>query len=153
MSELITKGQLKAIWVKRMKRGPMDKASSATLVTGKGLLGNANQGGKRQVTIIEEEVWQNLMKDLQTNLDPNSRRANLMISGISLVKTRNQILKIGNCRLRILGETKPCERMDEAFLGLREAMKADWGGGAFAEVLDDGEIFVGDLVSWEKISN
>jgi len=145
-------GQLQAIWIKRMKLGPMDKASSANLVTNKGILGNANQGGKRQVTIIEQEVWQGLMKGLQTNLDPNVRRANLMISGISLVKTSNKILKIGGCRLRILGETRPCERMDEAFSGLREAMKANWGGGAFAEVLNDGEIFVGDLVSWEELS-
>ena len=145
------KGQLQAIWIKRMKRGPMDKAGSATLVARKGIVGNANQGGKRQVTIIEEEVWQGLMKDLHTDLDPNSRRANLMVRGISLVKTSNQVLTIGNCRLRILGETKPCERMDEAFSGLREAMKANWGGGAFAEVLDDGEISVGDLVSWEEV--
>lgn len=149
----MSNGQLRAIWVKRMKLGPMDKKDSATLLAGKGMVGNANQGGKRQVTIIEEEIWQNLMKDLKANLDPNSRRANLMVSGISLVKTSNQILKIGNCRLRILGETKPCERMDEAFSGLRQAMKANWGGGAFAEVLEDGEIFVGDQVSWEENSN
>lgn len=143
-------GQLQAIWVKRMKRGPMDKATSANLVTGKGIVGNTNQGGKRQVTIIEQEVWQSLMNALAANLDPSSRRANLMVSGISLANTRNKVLKVGSCRLRILGETRPCERMDEAFLGLREAMKADWGGGAFAEVLDDGEISVGDLVSWEQ---
>jgi MOSC domain-containing protein YiiM len=27
-------------------------------------------------------------------------------------------------------------------------MQADWGGGVFAEVLDDGEIAVGDRVEW-----
>ena len=143
-------GQLQAIWIKRMKRGPMDAANSASLVAGKGIVGNANQGGKRQVTIIEEEVWQSLMNSLGANIAPTARRANLMVRGISLVKTSNQVLKIGNCRLRILGETRPCERMDEAFLGLREAMKANWGGGAFAEVLNDGEIKIGDLVIWEE---
>jgi len=40
--------------------------------------------------------------------------------------------------------------MDEAFDGLREAMKPDWGGGAFAEVLDDGTIAVGAAVTWEQ---
>lgn len=133
-----------------MKRGPMDRVTSAKLLAGKGIVGNANQAGKRQVTIIEQEVWQNLMSQLNANLDPSTRRANLMVSGVSLSKTHNRILKIGNCRLRILGETRPCERMDEAFLGLREAMKPNWGGGAFAEVLNDEEIFVGDLVSWEE---
>ena len=29
-------------------------------------------------------------------------------------------------------------------------MRPDWGGGAFAEVLDDGEIRVGDPVTWEE---
>ncbi|MFY9225969.1 MAG: MOSC domain-containing protein [Blastocatellia bacterium] len=143
-------GRLETIWIKRAKLGPMDKVTTAQLIAGKGLVGNANQGGKRQVTIIEQEIWQNLMQNLGANLDASKRRANLLVSGISLVKTRNKILKVGNCRLRILGETRPCERMDEAFLGLREAMKANWGGGAFAEVLDDGEIFLGDEVSWEE---
>ena len=36
--------------------------------------------------------------------------------------------------------------MEETWEGLQEAMRQSWAGGAFGEVLDDGEIFVGDLV-------
>ena len=35
-------GELAAIWIKRMKRGPMDPAPAATLVSGRGLVGNAD---------------------------------------------------------------------------------------------------------------
>lgn len=141
-------GTLKAIWIKRMKRGPMDSVANAKLVTGRGLVGNANQGGKRQVTIIEREMWQKVMQQMHSDIAPQTRRANLMVENISLARTRGQILQIGNCRIRIIGETRPCERMDEALNGLREALKADWGGGAYGEVLDDGEIKVGDIVCW-----
>ena len=142
-------GKLQAIWIKRMKRGPMDPVDSAALSAGRGIVGNANQGGRRQVTLIEQEVWEALMEKLDGSLSPSARRANLMVSGIHLVRSRERILQIGVCRIRILGETKPCERMDEAMMGLREAMQADWGGGAFGEVINDGRINVGDPVLWE----
>jgi MOSC domain-containing protein YiiM len=141
-------GHLEAIWIKRAHRGPMDLAEQATLVAGRGLAGNADQGRRRQVTIIEREVWARLMRDLRADVAPSARRANLMISGVSLAGRRNAVLLIGGCRVRVLGETRPCERMDEALPGLREAMKAGWGGGSFGEVLDDGEIAVGMMVRW-----
>jgi len=141
-------GKLEKIWIKRGKRGPMDSRRAAQLVAGRGLIDNANQGGKRQVTIIAAERWTELMQELNAWLDPSARRANLLISGLRLENSRGRILQIAGCRLRILGETRPCERMDEALPGLREAMQHNWGGGVFAEVLDDGEIAVGDAVSW-----
>lgn len=142
-------GRLEAIWIKRMKRGPMDPATEAVLIAGKGIRGNANQRGKRQVTVIERERWEELMKELGADLSPSARRANLMVSGVPLAGMRGRVLRIGACRVRIYGETKPCERMDEALPGLQGAMRPNWGGGAFAEILDDGEIRVGDPVSFE----
>ncbi len=40
-------GTLEAIWLKRVRGGPMDPVASAELVAGRGLVGNANQGGRR----------------------------------------------------------------------------------------------------------
>jgi MOSC domain-containing protein YiiM len=141
-------GKVEAIWLKRMKLGPMDPVERATLKAGRGLVDNANQGGKRQITLIEQEIWQSLMDQLGASLDPSARRANVMVSGISLADSRHRILQIGACRIRIYGETTPCERMDEAWPGLRETMRDKWAGGAFGEVLDDGEIALGDPVQW-----
>jgi MOSC domain-containing protein YiiM len=140
--------ELSAIWIKRMKRGPMDPTPAATLVAGRGLIGNADQGRRRQVTLIEEEVWRSLMDRLGTDADPSSRRANLMLRGIRLPDTRGRVLRIGGCRVRIGGHLTPCHLMDEIIPGLQAAMRPNWGGGAFAEVLDDGEIRVGDPVEW-----
>lgn len=141
-------GRLEAIWIKRMKRGPMDVVEQAALEAGKGLVGNANQGGRRQVTILEREIWEELMTEVAGRLPPSARRANLLIRGLSLARSRKRVLRIGQCRVRILGETRPCERMEEAWPGLQAAMSRAWAGGAFGEVLDDGEIVVGDPVFW-----
>lgn len=147
--EFVVPGRLDAIWIKRAHRGPMDSVQTGTLVAGRGLAGNAHQGRRRQVTLIERETWERLMVELDASISPAARRANLLVSGVRLAQSRDRVIRIGTCRLRVGGETRPCERMDEALPGLRAAMAVQWGGGVFAEVLNDGEITVGDEVGWE----
>lgn len=146
---MTTAGSLEAIWIKRVHRGPMDPSPNASLVAGQGIAGNADLGRRRQVTIIEREIWENLMREVGGNHPPLRRRANLMVSGTPLSGTRGRVLLIGSCRIRILGETKPCEMVEAIHPGLRAAMYPDWRGGAFGEVLDSGEIALGDPVRWE----
>ena len=127
----------------------MDARESATLIEGKGLEGSVGRSSRRQVTIIEREVWDALMRATGSSAPPSTRRANLMVSGVALAGTRTRVLRVGSTRLEIAGETKPCERMEEAVPGLREAMYPNWGGGAFAKVFSGGVIRVGDVVEWE----
>lgn len=141
---------LRAIWLKRFKRGPMDPRETATLVPGRGLAGNANQGGRRQVTLISEEGWAEALAALGDRVEPAARRANLMVSGVELAATRGKVLRVGPCRLRIWSECTPCEQMDEARPGLRSALRPRWRAGACAEVLEGGDIRVGDPVAWEE---
>ena len=142
-------GKLNAIWIKRVRKGLMDPTESAQLVEGRGLEGSANQGGRRQVTLLELEVWEDLMRQLGADNGPDTRRANLLVSGLSLMDSRGRILRVGGQRIRIFGETKPCRQMEEAVPGLQDLMRPEWRGGAFGKVLDTGPIRVGDPVQWE----
>ncbi|ELS05407.1 hypothetical protein Xen7305DRAFT_00051510 [Xenococcus sp. PCC 7305] len=144
------KGQIEAIWIKRAKRGPMDQVECAEMIAGKGLVGNANQGGRRQITIIDAAVWERIMTELGATIDPSKRRANIMVRGLELANTRKRILRLGECRVRIFTETKPCERMDEVLPGLKAALYKNWGGGACGQVIDGGMVQVGAVARWEN---
>jgi MOSC domain-containing protein YiiM len=141
---------LTAIFIKRAHGGRMDSHLTAALETGRGLVGNADRGGRRQVTLLSAERWSELLQEVGASLGPEARRANLVISGIDLQNTRGRVLRIGSSRLRIGGETRPCEQMEDAAAGLQKAMRERWGGGAFAEVLEGGPVSVGDSVNWEN---
>jgi MOSC domain-containing protein YiiM len=127
----------------------MDSVQEAELVDARGLAGNVDRSRRRQVTLIERETWDRVMAELGADVDPSTRRANLLVSGVSLADTRGRILRIGDARIVIGGETTPCERMDEALPGLRAALRPRWGGGAFGQILAGAMIRVGDAISWE----
>lgn len=142
-------GRVEAIYVKRVRRGPMDAVPQAELVAERGIVGNANQGSRRQVTVLAQEVWDAVMAELSGSLPPSARRANLVVSGLALAHTRGQQLLVGDARLQIMGETRPCERMEEALPGLEAALREHWRGGVFAAVLEGGVVRVGDPAALE----
>jgi MOSC domain-containing protein YiiM len=127
----------------------MDAVQRARLTAAEGMAGSVDRSRRRQVTIIAREAWDRCMAELAAAVDPSARRANVMVEGIELAGSRGRVLRIGEARLLIGGETTPCERMDEAHPGLRRAMRPEWRGGVHARVIGDGWVEVGDAAHWE----
>lgn len=145
------RGRVEGLWLKRAHRGVMDATEEAHFVENKGITDDANFGrAKRQVTVIEKEVFDAISEELP-EVDPSMRRANVMVSGIRLEETRGQTLTLGGVRIRIVGETRPCERMDAQLPGLTAALDPHWNGGAYGVVLDDGVVRVGDEAALEEV--
>ena len=127
----------------------MDPVDEASAVEGRGLEGGADFGSIRHVTVIEREVFERLKAEFDGSVEPVMRRANLMVSGIRLENTSHRVLAVGDLRIHIRGETRPCGQMDEACEGLRDALDPHWGAGAHGSVVNDATIAVGDEVRWD----
>ncbi len=102
--------------------------------------------GWRQVTVLSREAWQATCEELAVDLDWTTRRANLLVTGIDLVRATGQGLQIGDLVLEVTGESRPCERMDEAHDGLRVALQREWRGGVCCRVVTPGRIRPGDPI-------
>lgn len=127
----------------------MEPLEAARLVEGKGLEGNLHEGGRRQVTVIARAAWRRAEEDVGRSVDPSARRANLLVRGVELAGSEGRVLRVGGCRILVRGETRPCGRMDEQAEGLQEALRPEWRGGVYGEVLEGGTLGVGDPVAWE----
>ena len=143
-------GRVEAIWTKRVHGGPMDPHESVRAVEDYGLEDCAGGGRTwRQVTVIEKEVFDRIKQEFPDS-DPVMRRANVMVSGVRLEGCVDRILQLGELRLHMRGETRPCQLMDDQCPGLKDALDPNWGAGAFGKVLNDAEIHVGDEVRWTE---
>ncbi len=142
--------QLTRIWLKPVKGEPLQEMERASVRSNHGLVGNAERGGRRQVTVLSAEDWEAANAQAGSELDPSARRANILVTGLdNLVESTGQVLKVGGARIQVTGETRPCSLMDAAHQGLRAAMEVSWRGGVHGIVLNDADLAVGDEVSWE----
>lgn len=142
-------GTLLGIAYRDASRQPMREISAAFISRAGGVEGDfRGKKGRRQVTVLSVEKWQAACGDLGVELPWTTRRANLLVSGLSIgPECVGRILQVGEAQLRITIETDPCPRMDEQYPGLKRALVPDWRGGACCEVLGDGEISIGDRVA------
>ena len=135
------------IAIREASRAPMilHEARDVGLVTG--LEGDfRGRTRSRQVTVLSREAWAGACAELGTELPWTTRRANLLVEGLDLEGTAGQRLHVGTVVLEITGETRPCDRMDEAHEGLRAALTPGWRGGITCRVVTPGRVQAGDAV-------
>jgi MOSC domain-containing protein YiiM len=143
-----TNGKLLGIAIKESKRSPMVMKERIKVTMERGLEGDhRGNPGDRQVTVISQDSWDETCHDLKKSLPWTARRANLLVTGIQLKEKTDNFLRIGEVDLKITGETKPCERMDEYYQGLQEALKSEWRGGVTCRVITPGKVKIGDVVT------
>jgi len=123
------------------------EVKQTTALAGRGLEGDHAGGGARQVTILSEEAWAAAREDLGgADIEPGARRANIVVCGVALAESIRGGLRIGDCFIRIAGETRPCRLMDDVATGLQKALDPDCRGGVYGRIVEGGEIAVGDQV-------
>jgi len=140
-------GVVTRIYLRPSARTPVKRVSQTRAVTGRGLEGDHAGGGARQVTLLSEEAWADVQREMDRDeLDPGGRRANIVVQGLKLADAIKGGLRIGDCLLRIAGETRPCRLMDDYAPGLQKALDPECRGGVYGRVLSGGEIKVGSPV-------
>jgi MOSC domain-containing protein YiiM len=139
--------KLIAIARKERPHDAMEELRSARVSLERGIEGDARGATPgRQVTLVVREDWEAACRDHGKSLPWTTRRANLLVEGLSDFKRVGARIKIGPVVLEVGEETQPCHRMEAQSAGLRAALQPDWRGGVSCQVLTPGDIALGDPV-------
>ena len=147
-------GTLIGIARRTASRAPMEILAHGTITCEAGLTGDF-RGAKfptRQITVLAREDWEAALLDLSDLIGPpdlpwTTRRANLLVEGLSGFKRVGAQLSVGPVLLEITEENVPCHVMDILAEGLRAALQPDWRAGVACRVLRHGTIALGDKVT------
>ena len=104
--------QLMRIRLKPVKGEPLQEVEHASVRSNHGLVGNAERGGPRQVTVLSAEDWEAANAEAGAELDPSARRANILVTGLDdLVESTGRVLRVGGARIQVcLLYTSPSPR-------------------------------------------
>ena len=139
-------GRVLALAIHVGKGQPMRLIEESTLAVGAGLADDPDGTGQRGVTFLDIARWNATLEDLGVDLPWHTRRANVLVEGLDLEATLGHTLRLGTAEIRVHAETVPCGLMDRLHDGLRTALKPDFRGGVYGEVMTAGAVRVGDAV-------
>ena len=143
-------GQLQWIGLRSERRGEVVVKDQVEVSEDEGLIGDhySKSGGKRMVTLIQEEHLDMVGGILGGKIDPMLCRRNLVVSGINLNALQDAQFQIGqDVILEGTGYCHPCSRMEENLgPGGYNAMRGH--GGINARVIRGGIIKNGDKITF-----
>ena len=151
-------GRLVAIYVAPGAGAPMEARAHIGAVAGAGLEGDryargigtysGTGRGARDVTLIEREAIEEVRNPGGAAIDvrEDETRRNLVTEGVALNHLVGRTFRVGSIRMRGVRLAEPCDYLEQLTgrVGVRAALVHR--GGLRAEILDDGELRVGDEV-------
>jgi MOSC domain-containing protein YiiM len=143
------RGRLQWIGLRPARRVPVEVVTTAELLDDRGISGDRaaeSKGGKRQVTLIQQEHLPVIAACLNNRqIGPEMLRRNLMVSGINLQALKDKCFHVGYTELEYTGMCAPCSHMEEV-LGAGGYNAVRGHGGITARIIRGGMISVGDAV-------
>ena len=147
------------IYVAARAEEPPQSLKRVRALAGRGLEGDryaamkgtfSDRPGNRDVTLIETEVLAAYERESGKKLSAMESRRNLLTEGVRLNDLVGREFQVGAVRLRGLRLSEPCTHLarlthPETLSGLVHRC------GLIAEVLNDGELKVGDSVKVERL--
>ena len=151
----MSEGTVVSIQIAPEAAAPMQVVARVFAVPGKGLQGDRYfsaegtyskfPGSGREVTLIEQEAFDALIRDYQINIHPHDARRNIVTRGIALNHLVGHQFMVGNVTLRGMRLCEPCMHLEQ--LTHKGVMKGlIHRGGLRAEIVSEGTINVGDPI-------
>ena len=146
-----------AVYICAEPGGPMVSVSSAEAISGAGLVGDRYFSGEngsskphqpdRELTLIEEEAIEAVNRDLKLPLTAAECRRNVVTAGVPLNHLVGKVFRVGAVKARGVELCEPCSHLQKLTRpGVLKALLHR--GGLRAEILESGELKVGDPVEF-----
>ena len=154
---MIATGIVVALFTVDRRAAPMKKVEQLYALAGRGIEGDRYFLGTgtyskspepgRQVTLIKSEVLESLKNKSEINVKPEESRRNILTQGIEINDLIGTEFYVGTVRLRAHRITQPCLYL-EKLLGQPGLYKELWdNGGISCEILSEGIIKEGDIIT------
>lgn len=149
-------GHVVSLHVADAASAPMKSVDEVRAWPGRGLEGDryflrvgtysAKDGADREITLIETEALEALLRDYGVALEPAETRRNVATRGVPLNHLVGRVFRVGEATARGLRLCEPCSHM-ERLSGKRIRAGLVHRGGLRAQILTEGRIRVGDDVA------